>query len=578
MKKYLIAFLLLAISCVSVGQTQEEKLNDVLQTYARLNSFNGCALVYHKGQLLLNRGYGYQDVADKKNNYTHTIFQLGSVTKQFTAAIILQLQQEGKLKLTDKLSRFFPSFPKGDSITLHHLLSHTSGIYNYTNDSRFMDTGLTRSHNKAFMLSLFENKPFSFSPGSDMQYSNSGYLLLGYIIEQVTGNSFESEVRKRIFQPLRMVSSGFDYKNLQHSAKATGYMRLTENTGNVAVIVDSTVSFAGGSIYSTTADLLQWHLALLNNKIISQRSKETAFTPYKNKFGYGWVTGSFAGKKAVFHNGSIPGFTANIYRIEEDNTCIILLNNIANGKIDTITKHLLCVLYNKPFTLPEIRQEISMDAALLKTYTGSFAFSENFIMNIFMRDNHLFAQRAGENEKFELFAWKKHRFFLKAFEAELHFKENHNGLIDTVALLQGGKTMTAPRIATKTDPLYDEIMKMDDIFTRAFNARNIDSLKILFHPDLEFYHDKTGYTDYQDNIRRFTENFSSNKKLRRELVKESLEIYPVGEYGAIEIGIHQFYITEAGQPERPDSSPKFIHIWKKTGNKWEIIKVISYDH
>ncbi|MCX6317988.1 MAG: serine hydrolase [Bacteroidetes bacterium] len=578
MKKSLLVLLAIIAINPAFSQTKEEKLDDVLSTYARLNRFNGSALIYHKGQVLLHRGYGYSQAADKRKNYSATIFQIGSVTKQFTATIILKLQEQGKLKLSDNLSVYFPDYPKGDSITLYHLLTHTSGIYNYTDDESFMQSGLEKGQTKEAMMALFKNKPLEFTPGSQMKYCNSGYLLLGYIIEKITKRSYESVVRERIFTPLQMTESGFDFKNLHHAQKATGYTAISDNNTKTAMTVDSTISFSGGAMYSTTTDLLKWHLGLQNNKIISNSSKAKAFTPNKNSFGFGWVIDSFDQKKAVFHNGSIPGFTSNIYRIEKDNTCIILLNNMANPDIDTITKALLSVLYDKPFRLPEIRQEITMGTGLMKTYSGFYSFNPDFIMHIYTTENHLYAQRVGDVDKFEIFLYEKNKFFLKAFEATLLFTENNTGNIDTLTLIQGGRNMKAIRTGENNGQLFNEVLKMDSLFGDAFNTRDIDKLKSLFSPELSFYHDKTGLTRFSENIRLFTDNFNSDKKMRRELVRESLDVYPVPGFGAIETGIHTFYVTEPGQAERLDSRPKFVHVWKKSGDKWELINVISYDH
>jgi CubicO group peptidase (beta-lactamase class C family) len=161
----------------------------------------------------------------------------------------LKLQEQGKLNLQDKLSKYFPGYPKGDSIDIHQLLSHTSGIYNYTDDENFMRNELTRPASRERMMSLFENKPLNFSPGSRMKYSNSNFLLLGYIIEKLTKRSYEEMVYELIFEPLHMNESGFDFAHLKN--KATGYTSIIENSGNLSIVVDSTVSFAAGAMYST---------------------------------------------------------------------------------------------------------------------------------------------------------------------------------------------------------------------------------------------------------------------------------------------------------------------------------------
>ncbi len=167
-------------------KTSAARIDTLLNAYSKLGRFNGSALVAKGGEVLLNKGYGYRDAEKKVLNDSHSIYQLGSVTKQFTSAIILKLQSENKLSVSDKLSKYFPDYPKGDSITIKELLSHTSGIYNYTNDQDFMKNEITTPKTREQIMALFENKPLDFSPGTSWSYSNSGYSMLGYIIEEVT--------------------------------------------------------------------------------------------------------------------------------------------------------------------------------------------------------------------------------------------------------------------------------------------------------------------------------------------------------------------------------------------------------
>ncbi|MEO8112698.1 MAG: serine hydrolase domain-containing protein, partial [Ginsengibacter sp.] len=211
MKK--IYFLVIVLCVVHIGFAQDtgSKLDTLISAYAKLDKFNGAALVAKGGTILLDKGYGYRNSNDKVLNSEQTIFQLGSITKQFTSAVILKLQEEKKLSVSDKLSKYFPNYPKGDSITIQQLLTHTSGIFNYTNDENFMANEITKPATREKMMALFQDKPLDFSPGTSWNYSNSGYSLLGYIIEAVTKKSYEQAVRRYIFAPLHMTHSGFDF-------------------------------------------------------------------------------------------------------------------------------------------------------------------------------------------------------------------------------------------------------------------------------------------------------------------------------------------------------------------------------
>ena len=296
----------------SVFAQDVAKLDELLSTWSNQYKFNGSVLVSHKGKVLLDKGYGLRNAGDKTANDQNSIYQIGSITKQFTATVILKLQEEKKLNVADKLSKYFPGYPKGDSITIEHLLTHTSGIYSYTNDPAFMQNEVTKPSNREKMMALFKDKPLNFSPGAQWDYSNSAYMLLGYIIEDVAKMPYEKAVRRYIFTPLGMTHSGFDFTHLSSKDKATGYFRLTKEKNEPAPIVDSSVSYSAGAIYSSTGDLYKWHQSLQNNSVIKKASKEKAQTPVMNKYGYGWAIDTVAGKKTFGHGGGIHGFNTNM--------------------------------------------------------------------------------------------------------------------------------------------------------------------------------------------------------------------------------------------------------------------------
>ena len=202
MKKMLLIVFVFAIlqSCSSQDVPDATKIEEVLDVYARQYKFNGSAIVVHKGKILLNKGYGFRNVADSSRNDANSIFQIGSITKQFTSAMILKLQEENKLNVKDKLSKYFPGYPQGDSITLAQLLAHTSGIYSYTNDPVFMENEVVKPSDRQRMMALFKDKPLDFPPGTKWNYSNSAYMLLGYIIEDLTGIPYEQAVRNYILR------------------------------------------------------------------------------------------------------------------------------------------------------------------------------------------------------------------------------------------------------------------------------------------------------------------------------------------------------------------------------------------
>jgi CubicO group peptidase (beta-lactamase class C family) len=445
MKKIFFLVTAVCLICGGYAQDTQSKLDTLISAYAKMNRFNGSALVAKNGALLLNKGYGYQNDSDKVLNNEHTIFQLGSLTKQFTSAVILKLLEEKKLSLSDKLSKYFPGYPKGDSITIQHLLTHTSGIYNYTNDRNFMKNEITRPASTEKMMALFENKPLDFSPGTSWSYSNSGYSMLGYIIEEVTKKPYEQVVREYIFTPLHMTHSGFDFTHLKDKNKAIGYFGLDENGAQPAPIVDSTVSFSAGAIYSTTGDLYLWHQALQQNTLLSKAQQEAAYTPVKNNYGYGWVIDSIEGKRRVGHTGGIPGFITVISRVPEDDVCIVLLSNASSKSINDISKGIYAILYNRKYDLPKEREIVKLPAGTLKQYEGEYEIGPALTVVITAKDGGLVATPTGQLPK-TLHAEKQDFFFEKEEDIQVEFTRNEQKNVDAFILHQGGETIKCKKI------------------------------------------------------------------------------------------------------------------------------------
>lgn len=443
MKKIFVLVAVLFIVYFSFAQG--DKLDTLINAYAKLYKFNGAVLVAKNGTILLNKGYGYRNAANKVANNEQTIFQLGSITKQFTAAVILKLQEEKKLSVSDKLSKYFPGYPKGDSITIEQLLTHTSGIYSYTNDPKFMANEVTKPASRDMMMALFRDKPFDFPPGTGWNYSNSGYSLLGYIIEAVTKKSYEQAVRKYIFTPLRMAHSGFDFTHLKNSGKAIGYFKLNDKEAVPAPIVDSTVSYSAGAIYSTTGDLYLWHNALQKNNVLSKAQQEKAYTPVKNKYGYGWGIDSIEGKRKVSHSGGIHGFTTNIVRVPEDDICVILLSNASDPALQDITKNIFAILYGKEYELPKARIAIKIPEVKLKQYEGEYEINKDLHVIISLKDGELVAAPTGQPTSI-LYVEKEDFLFVRTPDIQIEFTRNDKKEIDGFILHQNGAKITCKKI------------------------------------------------------------------------------------------------------------------------------------
>ena len=348
-KEILLILAILSFSRIANAQEIDKKIDALIEKAVQLNRFNGSVLVSKNGKIIYEKAFGYQNAEKNILNTSNTVYQIGSTTKEFTAAVILKLAEEHKLSLEDKLSTYFPDFKRGDEITVNNLLTHTSGIYEILRDLDAVNSS-TQPRSKEKMLSYFVNKPLDFNPGTQYAYCNSGYMLLGLIIEKVTGSSYEQAVKKYILIPLEMKHSGFDFAGLQSANKAIGYTKYTKTVKEASIPWDSTATYSAGSLYSTVGDLYKWHNGMIKYKVYNKESLEKATTPFLEGYGLGCWIDTIYNKKVVSHGGNILGFTSYYGRIQEDDVCVILLNNIFNHQIETIGQSILAILYNKPYS------------------------------------------------------------------------------------------------------------------------------------------------------------------------------------------------------------------------------------
>ena len=450
MKKILIILLTFGlVQSIFSQQTVSQKLDALIEAYTKWNKFNGSVLVAQHGKILLEKGYGFSNFRNNTLNDSNTIYQIASITKQFTSTMILKLVELKKMALTDKLSKYYPDFSNGDSITIENLLTHTSGIISDApDDSSFINSEEQKiTHEEKFLASI-KNRKLDFSPGTNWEYSNSGYILLGYVIEKVLKMTYFEAVRKYIFAPLSMTHSGFDFEHLRD--KATGYSTISDSSKieGSSIDFDSTGPFAAGAIYSTVGDLYKWHEGLQSNKIITKTSLDKACTPFKNNYGYGWEIESFLGKRIVSHSGVITGFNSNIARIPEDNVCIVLLNNMEGSGIGAITKKIFSILYNQPYSVPVKRQEIKLSEETLKKYVGTYEITSPPISAEVTIENGKLVTQASGGQKLKLLPYQENHFFIimQDDEAEIDFGIDESGKVDKIIIYQEGQKMLGKKL------------------------------------------------------------------------------------------------------------------------------------
>jgi CubicO group peptidase (beta-lactamase class C family) len=441
MKKMLMLFAVIAgISVNMYAQELDKKINTLIEKAVELNRFNGSVLVSKNGKIIFEAGYGFQDVEKKIVNTPNTVYQIGSTTKEFTAAVILKLEEDNKLSLEDKLSKFFPKFKRGDEITIKNLLTHTSGLYEILRDPIAFNEG-SQPRSKEKMLSYFADKPLYFNPGTQYSYCNSGYMMLGLIIEKVTGKSYEQVVKDLILQPLEMTHSGFDFAGLKSPYKAIGYTKYTNTIKEPSIPWDSTATYSAGALYSTVGDLYKWHNGLLSYKIYNKSSLEKATTPFLEGYGLGCWIDTILNKKVVSHGGNILGFTGYFGRIQEEDVCIILLNNIFNRQIETIGHCILAILYDKPYSYFD---EIKLPNDDLQKFVGQYQVNADYIVKITRIENRLFIER-NKKSKVEIFADKETSFFQKDDDIRISFKIEM-GKIKSLTIAEGLSTKRGDKI------------------------------------------------------------------------------------------------------------------------------------
>jgi CubicO group peptidase (beta-lactamase class C family) len=425
-----------------------QKMDSFMEAAYRTHLFNGVVLVARHDSILFEKAWGWRDAENKVPHDTNSIFLIGSITKSFTSALIMDLQARGYLKVTDKLSKYFPFYKYGYMITIENLLDHSSGIFEYSHDEEFMSR-VTRGHlTEREFWERFGEKPLDFTPGTKFQYSNTGYMVLGYLAQKVTGRSYWDLIKKRIFQRADMEHSGFDYAGLSSPYKTVGYDSLYDVPPAQAGVVDSTYSFAAGAIYSTAGDMYRWSQALFAGELIRPEDLERSLHPQRGNYAYGWWIDSGMGKRLVHHGGANFGFSVFIANIPVDQTHIILMTNNRDRYTDIRPCYigLLQILYDQPYLLP--RKAIKLLPALLQEYTGDFELEDKkeFKGHLAWKDGLLSVSWNGAKAE-ELFAEKRDFLFLKAYDLQMAFTRDAQGKVNGFTAYTGSKAFVYHKIS-----------------------------------------------------------------------------------------------------------------------------------
>ena len=360
------------------------------------NSPGATVLIAKDDKIIYRKAFGMANLELKVPMKPENVLQLASITKQFTSVAILMLLEQGKLSLQDPLSKYIANYPRGNEITLHHLLNHTSGIESYTNLPEFR-TKTRLDMTPEEIISSFKNLPLKFNPNTKYEYSNSGYVLLGYIIEKLSVMSYEDFIQKSIFEKLDMKNSyyGNSYKIIPN--KANGYQLYEGNFEN-AEYMSTTIPYAAGSLMSTVDDMFLWNKAIRSNTLISEKSKKTAFTNHilingnHNNYGYGWFINELAGMTTLEHTGGINGFSTSGIYVPDSNIYGIILSNLDDGKgPETHNIKAVSFLLGKPII---DKVAVKLSEKQLKKWVGAYQF-EDVIRFVTYDNGVIYSMREG---------------------------------------------------------------------------------------------------------------------------------------------------------------------------------------
>jgi CubicO group peptidase (beta-lactamase class C family) len=421
------------------------KIDEYMKTAAAVERFSGSILVARDGQPIVSKSYGMANVELDVPNTPKTVFRLASLTKQFTAASVMMLQERGKLNTGDTICKYLTDCPEAwQPITIRHLLTMTSGIAGASLTEIGPLRGLPVPWDQ--WLEATKKKPLAFAPGETFRYNNSGYTLLGLIIERVSGKSYGEFLQENIFTPLGMKQTGYEDPRRIIKNRATGYRQLPGDPITNVPYAEIFALYAAGGIYSTTEDLLLWDKALYTEKLLSRKAIEEMFTPFKDMYpgkayAYGWWTSQKFGRQEIAHGGNLAGFITYIARFPADRVTVIVLSNNGRGSSGKISNTLSAIVFGAPYEIPRERKAVAVASSVLDKYVGEYQFQYPPTTFIITNENgRLMAQRNTE-PKTEMFAESETKFFLKTEDVQFTFVKDANGAVTGLIVDQGDGTL-----------------------------------------------------------------------------------------------------------------------------------------
>ncbi len=434
-----------------LGQRTNRELDVLVKAYTRQGKFSGAVLVAHRDEVLLSKGYGMANREHDVENTPETVFRLGSMTKPFTAIAIMQLVEEDRISVEDTVSQYFPDFPNGQTMTIHHLLSNTSGIPDYITMQEY-EPIMTHHKSVKELIALFRDKPLQYEPGADFNYSNSNWILLGAIIEQVRGESYADVIRQHIFEPASMSHSGYAWEQPFIKHRASGYIDTGAGILNAEVVHESTMHGAG-ALYSTVEDLYHWDRALYSEKLLRQATLRQIFTPVQTingqGYGYGWSSETLHQRHSISHSGGIPGFVSNIARFVDEGVVIIILSNLGSAAFPEMTHDLAAIVFDEPYQMPSARQFVTVDPSVFADYVGDYNlvyFGRTTVLTFTVESDKLVMKTPGLPASV-LSPISESKFYARSKgDVEMTFLRESDGRVNSITMVWSGYNLTATRL------------------------------------------------------------------------------------------------------------------------------------
>jgi CubicO group peptidase (beta-lactamase class C family) len=435
-------------TCPAKGFLSEAQAT--IRDFDQAGAFTGALLVAMDGKPVLRQGVGLADRELGVAATPETKFRIGSITKQFTATAILQLQEAGKLAVDDPISKYYPEAPPAwAKITLRHLLTHTSGIPSYTGLPGFFDREARLPHTPEELIRLTRDKPLEFEPGAKYAYDNSGYILLGYVVEKASGERYADYVQKHIFGPLGMTASGYDSSEQIMPGRAQGYERAPSGGLRNAAFLDMSVPYSAGSLYSTVDDLLAWDRALYAATLLKPDSLKAMWTDYGHHYGFGFTVDRKWDQDRIWHNGGINGFTSSFQRYPKARVTAVALANQASPAADALAADLagLCL------GAEVFPKSIAAKPAELARYAGYYEITPVNVLRLEVQGGALRA--TGPDQPGALFhPAGGGKFFSRTSAVRIAFQTGPDGLATGALVDQAGHQVLAKAIdATEADRL-----------------------------------------------------------------------------------------------------------------------------